>query len=150
MSEQSYDGHRNALPERFEIRVLPECRRRWSSAAKLAIVRETLVAGSTAQLVADRHGADLHVARADAARGDGGLCRRRDQAGRRGRLAAPEPGIGGGRTVIVITVAIGGSRVIKPHAQLDRGRAAVRGAAALRVRRGRRAVQRILAALATP
>lgn len=54
--EQSYDGRRSALPERVEMRVRPERRRRWSSAAKLAIVRETLVAGSTAQLVADRHG----------------------------------------------------------------------------------------------
>ena len=32
-----------------------ERRRRWSSAAKLAIIRETLTAGSTAQAVADRH-----------------------------------------------------------------------------------------------
>lgn len=54
--EQSYDGRRSFLPERVEMRVRPERRRRWSSAAKLAIVRETLVAGSTAQLVADRHG----------------------------------------------------------------------------------------------
>jgi transposase len=54
--EQSYDGRRSALAERVEMRVRPERRRRWSSAAKLAIVRETLVAGSTAQLVADRHG----------------------------------------------------------------------------------------------
>jgi transposase len=54
--EQSYDGRRSALPERIEMRTRPERRRRWSSAAKLAIVRETLAAGSTAQLVADRHG----------------------------------------------------------------------------------------------
>lgn len=54
--EQSYDGRRSALPERVEVRTRPERRRRWSSAAKLAIVRETLAAGATAQLVADRHG----------------------------------------------------------------------------------------------
>ena len=54
--EQSYDGRKGALPERIEMRVRPERRRRWSSAAKLAIVRETLAAGSTAQAVADRHG----------------------------------------------------------------------------------------------
>ena len=33
-----------------------ERRRRWNSAAKLAIVHETLAAGSVAQVVADRHG----------------------------------------------------------------------------------------------
>lgn len=54
--EQSYDGRKSAFPERVEVRVRPERRRRWSSAAKLAIVRETLAAGSTAQRVADRHG----------------------------------------------------------------------------------------------
>lgn len=54
--EQSYDGRRSGLPERVEVRARPERRRRWSSAAKLAIVRETLVTGSTAQAVADRHG----------------------------------------------------------------------------------------------
>ena len=54
--EQSYDGCRSDLPERVEVRVRPERRRRWSSAAKLAIVRETLAAGLTAQRVADRHG----------------------------------------------------------------------------------------------
>ena len=54
--EQSYDGRRGALTERVEVRSRLERRRRWSSAAKLAIVRETLVAGSTAQVVADRHG----------------------------------------------------------------------------------------------
>ena len=42
--------------ERVEVRVRPERRRRWSSAAKLAIVRETLAPGSVAQVVADRHG----------------------------------------------------------------------------------------------
>ena len=46
----------SALPERVEVRVRPERRRRWSSSAKLAIVRETLAAGATAQAVADRHG----------------------------------------------------------------------------------------------
>src|SRR3954454_14070675 len=54
--EQSYDGRMSALPERVEVRARPERRRRWSSAAKLAIVRETLSAGATAQMVADRHG----------------------------------------------------------------------------------------------
>jgi len=46
----------SALPERVEVRARPECRLRWSSAAKLAIVRETLAAGSTARAVAERHG----------------------------------------------------------------------------------------------
>lgn len=54
--EQSYDGRKSALPERVEVRARPERRRRWSSAAKLAIIRETLAAGATAQVVADRHG----------------------------------------------------------------------------------------------
>lgn len=54
--EQSYDGRRSTLPERVEVRARPERRRRWSSAAKLAIVRETLASGTTAQAVADRHG----------------------------------------------------------------------------------------------
>jgi transposase len=54
--EQSYDGRMSTLPDRVEMRVRPERRRRWSSAAKLAIVRETLVPGSVAQVVADWHG----------------------------------------------------------------------------------------------
>jgi transposase len=54
--EQSYDGRMSALAERVEVRARPERRRRWSSAAKLAIVRETLAPGATAQAVADRHG----------------------------------------------------------------------------------------------
>jgi len=54
--EQSYDGRKAILPERVEVRARPERRRRWSSAAKLAIVRETLAPGSVAQVVADRHG----------------------------------------------------------------------------------------------
>ncbi len=54
--EQSYDGRKSGLPERVEVRARPERRRRWSSAGKLAIVRETLATGSTAQAVADRHG----------------------------------------------------------------------------------------------
>ena len=54
--EQSYDGRRSGLPERVEVRARPERRRRWSSAVKLAIVRETLASGSTAQAVAHRHG----------------------------------------------------------------------------------------------
>ncbi len=54
--EQSYHGRMSALAECVEVRVRPERRRRWSSAAKLAIVRETLAPGSVAQVVADRHG----------------------------------------------------------------------------------------------
>jgi transposase len=54
--EQSYDGRMSTLAQRVEVRVRPERRRRWSSAAKLAIVRETLTPGSVAQVVADRHG----------------------------------------------------------------------------------------------
>lgn len=54
--EQLYDGLKGTLPERVEVRSRLERRRRWSSAAKIAIVRETLAAGSTAQRVADRHG----------------------------------------------------------------------------------------------
>ncbi len=54
--EQSYDSRRSALHDRIEVRTRPERRRRWSPAAKLAIVRETLAAGATAQAVADRHG----------------------------------------------------------------------------------------------
>src|ERR1700760_3106009 len=54
--EQSYDGRMGALPERVEVRARPERRRRWSSTPKLAIVRETLAPGATAQAVADRHG----------------------------------------------------------------------------------------------
>jgi transposase len=54
--EQSYDGRKSGLLERVEVRARPERRRRWSSAAKLAIIRETLATGSTAQAVADRHG----------------------------------------------------------------------------------------------
>ena len=53
--DQSYDGRKNGLPERVEVRARLERRRRWSSAAKLAIIRETLIAGTTAQAVADRH-----------------------------------------------------------------------------------------------
>ncbi len=40
--ERSYDGRKGALPERIEVRSRLERRRRWSLAAKLAIVRETL------------------------------------------------------------------------------------------------------------
>ena len=53
--DQSYDGRKSGLPERVEVRARLERRRRWSSAAKLAIIRETLTAGTTAQAVADRH-----------------------------------------------------------------------------------------------
>ena len=54
--EQSYEGRRSDLPERVEVRARPERRRRWTAAAKLAIVRETLATGAVAQVVADRHG----------------------------------------------------------------------------------------------
>ncbi len=54
--EGSYDGRKSALPERVEVRVRSERRRRWSSKDKLAIVRETLAPGSVAQVVADRYG----------------------------------------------------------------------------------------------
>ncbi len=54
--EGSYDGRKSIHPERIEVHVRPERRRRWSSAAKLAMVRETLAPGATAQRVADRHG----------------------------------------------------------------------------------------------
>ncbi len=54
--EGSYDGRKGSLPERVEVRVRSERRRRWSSKDKLAIVRETLAPGSVAQVVADRHG----------------------------------------------------------------------------------------------
>ena len=53
--DQSYDGRKTGLPERVEVRARLERRRRWSSTAKLAIIRETLMAGTTAQAVADRH-----------------------------------------------------------------------------------------------
>lgn len=53
--DQSYDGRKSGLPKRVEVRSRLERRRRWSSAAKLAIIRETLMTGSTAQAVADRH-----------------------------------------------------------------------------------------------
>ena len=56
--EQSYDGREGVLPERIEVRARPERRRRWTAAAKLAIVRETLAPGATAQVMADRHGID--------------------------------------------------------------------------------------------
>ncbi len=36
--EQSYDGRKSDLPERVEVLVRPERLRRWSSAAKLAII----------------------------------------------------------------------------------------------------------------
>jgi len=54
--EQSHDGRKRALAERVKVRARPERRRRWSAAAKLAIVRTTLAAGSTSQGVAERHG----------------------------------------------------------------------------------------------
>ena len=54
--EGSYDGRKSSLPERVEVRVRSERRRRWSSKDKLAIVRETLAPGSVAQVVPDRHG----------------------------------------------------------------------------------------------
>jgi transposase len=55
-NEGSYEARRSALPDRIEVRVRSERRRRWSDADKLAIVRETLAPGAVAQVVADRHG----------------------------------------------------------------------------------------------
>lgn len=52
----SYDGRISAVSERLEVDLRPELRRQWGSVAKLAIVRETLAAGSTAQRVAERRG----------------------------------------------------------------------------------------------
>ena len=53
--EQSYNGRRSGFPERMEVCTRPERRRRWSAAARLAIVRETLATNAVAQAVADRH-----------------------------------------------------------------------------------------------
>ena len=55
-NEGSYEARRSALPDRVEVRVRSERRRRWSDGDKLAIVRETLALGAVAQVVADRHG----------------------------------------------------------------------------------------------
>ena len=55
-NEGSYEARRSALPDRVEVRVRSERRRRWSDGDKLAIVRETLAPGAVAQVVADRHG----------------------------------------------------------------------------------------------
>ena len=145
--DQSYDGRKSGLPERVEVRARLERRRRWSSAAKLAIIRETLMAGSTAQAVADRHEIcisliytwrkqmlraamasfaaveikpDVQKVLPGSAEGSAGF-------GRARRCAAAA------RTIV--TTAIG--CLIERHARQDRGRAAVRGAAAFRVRRGR-------------
>ncbi len=92
----SYDGRKSVLPERVEVRVRSERRRRWSSKDKLAIVRETLAPGSVAQVVADRHGIgtgpDLYLAQADAEGGDGGVCRGGDQARPAGAAGRNCPG----------------------------------------------------------
>lgn len=56
VDEGSYEARRSALPDRVEVRVRSERRRRWSDGDKLAIVRETLAPGAVAQVVADRHG----------------------------------------------------------------------------------------------
>lgn len=55
-NEGSYEARRSALPDRMEVRVRSERRRRWSDGDKLSIVRETLAPGAVAQVVADRHG----------------------------------------------------------------------------------------------
>ena len=55
-NEGSYEARRSALPDRVEVRVRSERRRRWSDGDKLSIVRETLAPGAVAQVVADRHG----------------------------------------------------------------------------------------------
>ncbi len=39
--DQSYDRRKSGLSERVEVRARLKRRRRWSSAAKLAIIRET-------------------------------------------------------------------------------------------------------------
>ena len=56
MNEGSYEARKSALPDRVEVRVRSERRRRWSADDKLAVVRETLRPGAVAQVVADRHG----------------------------------------------------------------------------------------------
>lgn len=56
VNEGSYEARKGALPDRVEVRVRSERRRRWSDGDKLAIVRETLAPGAVAQVVADRHG----------------------------------------------------------------------------------------------
>jgi transposase len=54
--EGSYEARKSAFPDRVDVRVRPERRRRWHADDKLAIVRETLAPGAVAQVVADRHG----------------------------------------------------------------------------------------------
>jgi transposase len=44
------------VPERFEVRVEAERRRRWSVEEKLRVVRETLEPGMVTKVVAERHG----------------------------------------------------------------------------------------------
>ena len=56
VDEGSYEARRSALPDRLEVRVRSERRRRRSNGDKLAIMRETLAPGAVAQVVADRHG----------------------------------------------------------------------------------------------
>ncbi len=56
VNECLYEARRSACPDRVEVRVRSERRRRWSDGDKLAIVRETLAPGAVAQVVADRHG----------------------------------------------------------------------------------------------
>ena len=139
--EQSYDGRKGALPERIEVHSRPERRRRWSSAAKLAIIRETLASGSTAQAVADRHGI-----------GTGLIYTWRKQMLRAAMtgfaaaeikpdvpVALPGPVPNNRDTATAIGVAVCG-RIIERVAGRDRGRVAVRGSATLRVGRGRRGV----------
>jgi len=56
VNEGSYEARRSAFPDRVEVRVRSERRRKWNDGDKLAIVRETLAPGAVAQVVADRHG----------------------------------------------------------------------------------------------
>lgn len=56
LDEGSYAARKSAVSDRVDVRVRPERRRRWTADDKLAIVRETLVPGAIAQVVADRHG----------------------------------------------------------------------------------------------
>lgn len=55
-NEGSYEVRRSAFPDRVEVRVRSERRRKWNADDKLSIVRETLAPGAVAQVVADRHG----------------------------------------------------------------------------------------------
>jgi transposase-like protein len=61
VNEGPHEARWSALPERVEVRVRSGHRRTWSDQDKLAIVRETPAPGAVTQVVADRHGAALHL-----------------------------------------------------------------------------------------